>query len=76
MTKVDSMTVFNTEEVETTKQPMFFGEELNTQRYDDFKYPIFDKLIGYAIKYYNDIIKLNKKGALNKTPFLFQLNVI
>ena len=24
MTKVDSMTVFNTEEVETTKQPMFF----------------------------------------------------
>ena len=25
------------------------------------EYPIFDKLIGYAIKYYNDIIKLNKK---------------
>ena len=23
---------------------MFFGEELSTQRYDDFKYPIFDKL--------------------------------
>ena len=23
---------------------MFFGEQLNTQRYDDFKYPIFDKL--------------------------------
>ena len=25
------------------------------------EHPIFDKLIGYAIKYYNDIIKLNKK---------------
>ena len=24
-------------------------------------HPIFDKLIGYAIKYFNDIIKLNKK---------------
>ena len=24
-------------------------------------YPIFDKLIGYAIKYYKDVIKLNKK---------------
>ena len=23
---------------------MFFGEDLNTQRYDNFKYPIFDKL--------------------------------
>ena len=23
---------------------MFFGEDLNTQRYDEFKYPIFDKL--------------------------------
>ena len=26
------------------KQPMFFGEDLNTQRYDEFKYPIFDNL--------------------------------
>ena len=24
-------------------------------------YPIFDKLIGYAIKYFNDLIKQNKK---------------
>ncbi len=27
-----------------TKQPMFFGEDLGVQRYDVFKYPIFDKL--------------------------------
>ena len=37
MTKVDSMTVFNTEEVETTKQPMFFGKPLGIQRYDNYK---------------------------------------
>ncbi len=38
------MTIFNRNKVNTLKQPMFFGEELNTQRYDEFKYPIFDKL--------------------------------
>lgn len=38
------MTIFNRNKVNTLKQPMFFGEELNTQRYDDFKYPVFDKL--------------------------------
>ena len=25
------------------------------------EYPIFDKLVGYAIKYFNDVIKLRKK---------------
>ena len=35
------MTVFNRNKVNTLKQPMFFGEDLATQRYDDFKYPIF-----------------------------------
>ena len=38
------MTIFNRKKVNTLKQPMFFGEALNTQRYDEFKYPIFDKL--------------------------------
>ena len=38
------MTVFNRNKVNTLKQPMFFGEDLATQRYDDFKYPIFDTL--------------------------------
>jgi len=28
---------------------------------DEKKYPIFDNLIGYAIKYFNEIIKLKKK---------------
>ena len=38
------MSIFNRNKVNYRKQPMFFGEELNTQRYDDFKYPIFDTL--------------------------------
>jgi ribonucleotide reductase beta subunit family protein with ferritin-like domain len=38
------MAVFNQKVIDYTKQPMFFGEELSVQRYDTFKYPVFDKL--------------------------------
>ena len=38
------MTVFNTKSVDTTKGKMFFGPPLGVQRYDKFKYPIFDRL--------------------------------
>ena len=41
---VDGMTVFNTDKVDTTKGQMFFGPPLGVQRYDKFRYPIFDKL--------------------------------
>ena len=34
--KVDGMTVFNTNEVNIKKQPMFFGQPLGVQRYDFF----------------------------------------
>ena len=44
MTSVEGMTVFNTDKVDTTKGQMFFGPPLGVQRYDKFKYPIFDKL--------------------------------
>lgn len=30
--------------IDHTKQPLFFGEDLNLQRYDKFKYPIFFEL--------------------------------
>jgi len=46
------MSVFNKKKVNTLKQPMFFGEELSTQRYDDFKYPIFDKLTQTQLGYF------------------------
>ena len=41
---VEGMTVFNTDKVDTTKGQMFFGPPLGVQRYDKFRYPIFDKL--------------------------------
>ena len=34
-------TVLNTKNIDTTKQPMFLGEDLALQRYDRFKYPKF-----------------------------------
>ena len=42
VSSVSSMTVFNTEEVDTKKQPMFFGKPLGVQRYDTYKYPAFE----------------------------------
>ena len=41
---IKGMTVFNTKVVDTTKGQMFFGPPLGVQRYDKFKYPIFDRL--------------------------------
>ena len=41
---IKGMTVFNTEEVDTKKQPMFFGKPLGVQRYDSYKYPAFENL--------------------------------
>ena len=49
---VDGMTVFNTEEVNTKKQPMFFGAPLGVQRYDTYKYPVFDKLTQQQLGYF------------------------
>ena len=45
-------TVFNPTPIDFTKQPMFFGESLNSQRYDNFKYPIFDKLTQSQLSYF------------------------
>ena len=36
--------VFNRKSVDWLKQPMFFGDEPNTQRFDQQKYPVFEKL--------------------------------
>ena len=46
------MTVFNTEQVDTKKQPMFFGKPLGVQRYDSYKYPVFDKLTTQQLGYF------------------------
>jgi ribonucleoside-diphosphate reductase beta chain len=50
--KVDGMTVFNPNKVDLKKQPMFFGAPLGIQRYDTYKYPIFDKLTQQQLGYF------------------------
>jgi len=51
-TNIKGMTVFNTEEVDTKKQPMFFGKPLGIQRYDSYKYPSFDRLTTQQLGYF------------------------
>jgi len=45
-------TVFNRNKVDFTKQHMFFGEDQNTQRYDTFRYPEYDKLNQTMLGYF------------------------
>jgi len=49
---IQGMTVFNTEQVNTKKQPMFFGKPLGIQRYDSYKYPVFEKLTTQQLGYF------------------------
>ena len=45
--------VFNRQkDLNVTKQPMFFGEDLQVQQYSDMKYPIFDKLNQQQLGYF------------------------
>ena len=46
------MTVFNKQHVDTKTQPMFFGAPLGVQRYDEYKYPVFDKLTTQMLGYF------------------------
>ena len=50
--KIQGMTVFNKEHVDTKTQPMFFGKPLGVQRYDSYKYPVFDKLKNQMLGYF------------------------
>lgn len=49
---LNGMTVFNTQEVNTIKQPMFFGSPLGVQRYDIYKYPEFEKLTQQQLSFF------------------------
>ena len=46
------MTVFNKQAVDTTKQFMFFGAPLSVQRYDQYRFPTFDKLTQQQLGYF------------------------
>ena len=50
--KVKGMTVFNDSQVDIKKQPMFFGSPLGVQRYDSYKYPVFEKLTNQMLGYF------------------------
>ena len=50
--ELQGMTVFNTDEIDTKKQPMFFGAPLGVQRYDSFKYPAFENLTKQQLGYF------------------------
>ena len=49
---IQGMTVFNKEHVDTKTQPIFFGKPLGVQRYDSYKYPVFDKLTNQMLGYF------------------------
>ena len=44
-----------------TKELLWKFVKKYKKKIDQKKYPIFDNLIGYAIKYFNEVIKLKKK---------------
>jgi len=44
-----------------TKELLWKFVKKYKKKIDEKKYPIFDNLIGYAIKYFNEVIKLQKK---------------
>ena len=77
------MTVFNTKEVDTKKQPMFFGQPLGVQRYDSSKYPAFENLTKSQLGYFwrPEEVSLQKDRAdyQNLTPeqkHIFTLSLI
>jgi len=49
---IKNMTVFNSNKVDTKMQSMFFGQPLGIQRYDTYKYPIFEKLTEQQMGYF------------------------
>ena len=47
-----SYTTFNQEQFNATREPMFFGRNVNVSRYDVQKYPIFEKLIEKQLSFF------------------------
>ena len=76
-TKVEGMTVFNTDIVDGTKQKMFFGPPLGVQRYDKFKYPVFDKLTQQQLGYFwrPEEVSLQKDRADYQTLYAAQKHI-
>jgi ribonucleoside-diphosphate reductase beta chain len=50
--EIQGLTVFNSNDVDVKNQPMFFGQPLGVQRYDTYKYPIFERLTVQQLGYF------------------------
>ena len=50
--RITGMTVFNPNHVNLKQQPMFFGAPLGIQRYDTYKYPVFERLTQQQLGYF------------------------
>lgn len=48
----NNLTVLNKNQIDTRTQPMFFGNPLGLQRYDYYKYPIFERLTVQQLGYF------------------------
>jgi ribonucleoside-diphosphate reductase beta chain len=44
--------LFNKKDFDATKEPMFFGENVNVSRYDQQKYPVFENLIDKQLSFF------------------------
>ena len=60
-------TVFNQNNINFSKEPMFFGADQNVQRYDVFKHPQFDKLNQIMLGYFwrPEEVSLQKRSRRN-----------
>ena len=75
--------VFNIDKkLDYTKQPMFFGKDLQVQRYDELKYPIFNKLFQQQLGYFwrPEEVSLQKdiadyKELNEQSKFIFTSNL-
>jgi ribonucleotide reductase beta subunit family protein with ferritin-like domain len=50
--EANGITVLNTEIFDVKKSNMFFGPPLGLQRYDEFRYPVFDKLTDQQLGFF------------------------
>ena len=77
MKTIEGMTVFNATKTNTNKQPMFFGKPLGVQRYDNFKYPTFDRLTQQQLGYFwrPEEVSLQKDRADYQTLRLEQKHI-
>jgi ribonucleoside-diphosphate reductase beta chain len=73
----EGITVFNTNDVDSKKQPMFFGKPLGIQRYDSYKYPVFDKLTQQQLGFFwrPEEVSLQKDRADYQTLRLEQKHI-